>query len=116
MRAPKPPRETPEQAQVRVAEEARMNAMQVRADAEEAAAGRALLTKRTRRVIRLFGARKALVGGTAPSLGSPFGSTLAGYAPGGAASLTGGYSSASLPLGYSPLGSGREGLYDSYVL
>ena len=96
---PKAPRETAEQKATRLAEEARIKAMQARADAEDAAAGRLLLTRRTRQVIRLFGARRAMIGGLGGSIGGGFGSA------GG--SISGGGSSASFPLGYS--GGGGSG-------
>lgn len=91
MKTPKS-KESPEAKAAREAEEQRIAVMQARADAEETAAGRKLLSRRTRQVIRLFGARQALAGvgvGTQAATG------------GGAISLpgfTGG--SASFPLGY----------------
>ncbi len=71
-----------------------MKVAQARADADEAAAGRQLMTRRTRRVMRLFGARKVLAGLAAPG------------APPGAVSISGATGSASFPLGYVPGGGG----------
>lgn len=68
MSKPKAAKESPEQRALREAEERRIAVMMRRAQAEEAAAGRQLLTRRTRQVMRLFGARVAAAGG----IGSPF--------------------------------------------
>lgn len=92
MKNPKAPKESAEQKAARETEEQRIKVMQARADAEEAAAGRQLLTRRTRQVMRLFGARRALAGISAGALGATLAPT-GGVAFGGA-------SSASFPLGY----------------
>lgn len=92
MSKPKAPGETAEQRAAREAEEQRIKVMQARAEADEAAAGRSLLTRRTRRVVRLFGARRAMAG-----IGG--GTDFTG---GGTISLGGG--GGSFPLGYGGFG------------
>lgn len=71
MSKPKAPGESASQKRARLAEEERIRIAQARADAEEAAAGRTFLTRRTRAVMRLFGARRAMagIGGGTPALG-----------------------------------------------
>lgn len=72
MSKPKAPGESASQKRARLAEEERIRIAQARADAEEAAAGRTFLTRRTRAVMRLFGARRAMAGvggGSFPSIG-----------------------------------------------
>lgn len=65
---PKAPGETREQREARLAEEERIRTMQARADADEAAAGRRVLTKKTRAVVRVFGARRAMALGSGSSV------------------------------------------------
>lgn len=71
MSKPKVPKETPDQKKARLAEEERIALMQVRANAEEAAAGRQLLTRKTRMAMRIYGARRGMIGGLggAPAMG-----------------------------------------------
>ncbi len=88
MKTPKAGKETAEQAAARTAEEERIRTMQARADADEAASGRRLLTKKTRQVVRLFGARQGAAG-VSISAPSPTG--------GGGSEGGGG---GSFPLGY----------------
>lgn len=91
MAGPKAPKESAADKAYRLQQEARTKAMQAQADAEDAAAGRTLMTRRTRMVMRLFGARRAMaqVAGTG-NIGS-----LADA--GGTLSTSAG---ASVPLGY----------------
>lgn len=82
MSKPKAPKEGAQAKAARLAEEERIRIMKAKADADEFAAGRQFLTRRTRQVMRLFGARKALagVGGATPAIG---GGTAAGGGAGG---------------------------------
>lgn len=93
MSKPKAAKESASQKAARLAEEERIRIAQARADADEAAAGRTFLTRRTRAVMRLFGARRALagIGGGAPALG---GGTVGGGVVSGGGSgvyIGGGY-------------------------
>lgn len=98
MKSPKAPKETAEQRATRLAEEQRIKTLQARADAEEAAAGRQLMTRRTRRVMRMFGARQVLAGLASPA------------APGqGQIGFSAPTPSSSLPLGYGGGGGGGGG-------
>ncbi|TXH12886.1 MAG: hypothetical protein E6R03_12165 [Hyphomicrobiaceae bacterium] len=56
MSGPKAPKESADQRDARLAEEKRIKLMQQRADAEEAAAGRSILARKTRQMMRIFGA------------------------------------------------------------
>lgn len=98
MSTAKAPKETAEQRALREAEQQRIAVMQQRADADESAAGRRLLTRRTRRVLRMFGARTQMAGaGALGAIAAP------------SASLGLGGSSASYPLGYGGSGGGGGG-------
>ena len=102
MSKPKTPGESAEAKAARLAEEERIRIAQARADAEEAAAGRQFLTRRTRAVMRLYGARRAIAGlgaGSTPTTVSP----LTGGTSGGGFNFGGG-----LTLG-GPGGSGGGG-------
>lgn len=91
MSGPKAPKESAEQRAARLAEEERIRIAQARADAEEAAAGRQFLTKRTRAVMRLFGARRALAGvGGANPIAAPGGGTASSGGLGGGGGFGGG--------------------------
>lgn len=78
MKTPKARGETADQKATRLAEEQRIKVMQMRADADEQAAGRRLLTKKTRAVMRIFGARTAMVGVANPSGGGNGGGVTSG--------------------------------------
>lgn len=79
MSKPKAAQESADAKAARLAEEERIRVAQARADAQESAAGRQLLTRKTRMTMRLFGARSAMSGfggsGSVPILG--------GNSPGG---------------------------------
>lgn len=83
MSKPKQPGESAEAKAARLAEEERIRIAQARADAEEAAAGRQFLTRRTRAVMRLYGARRALAGLGAGSPTTTTISPLTGNSSGG---------------------------------
>ncbi len=85
MSKPKAPKESAEQRAARMAEEERIRIMTARANADEFAAGKSFLTRRTRMVLRLYGARRALAGLGQGGTGSPLGAgggSGAPYAPG----------------------------------
>lgn len=91
MSKPKAAQESADAKAARLAEEERIRVAQARADAQESAAGRQLLTRKTRMTMRLFGARSALSGfggsGSVPILG---GSSSGGEGIGGGNSGAGG--------------------------
>lgn len=88
MSKPKAPKESADAAAARLAEEERIRVMQARAQADEAAAGRQLLTRKTRMTMRLFGARSALAGTSSGSF------TIGGANGGSGASGGGGFAAA----------------------
>lgn len=83
MKSPKQPKETPEQRAARLAEEERIKVAETKANVADTEQRQRWLTSKTRRILRIFGARKALAGqGGQPNLTSLVAAVTAGQGGG----------------------------------